>query len=260
MWMTNLKILGIVLGTLLAYTLLANMIPQIESDVPQELTFGADVTPEQLVTAGEQLYNGSGGCTACHGLGTRAPNLLTDDRGSGAIGARCENRAPAQDCKSYLHESMVQPNKYVVEGFQPIMPDMSKTLSLAQIWSVVAFLQSNGGEVTVSGEDIGSGGTTVPATTPTPAATAATDPQEIMRASQCLVCHKIGAEGGPIGPDLSTIGSKRDVAYIRRSILDPDRELAPGYEALKGVMPKNFGQQLTAGQLEAVVDYLAGLK
>ncbi|HSL72493.1 MAG TPA: cytochrome c, partial [Longimicrobiales bacterium] len=140
--MTNLKILGVVLGTLLLYTLLANSIPQIESEVPQELSFGANVTPEQLASAGEQLYNGAGGCTACHGLGTRAPNLLTDDRGAGSIGARCGSRVPGMACKDYLHESMVQPNKFVVEGFQPIMPDMSKTLSAAQIWSLIAFLES----------------------------------------------------------------------------------------------------------------------
>ena len=215
-----------------------------------------------LVAAGEQLYNGAGGCTACHGLGTRAPNLLTDDRGSGLIGSRCTNRAPAMDCKSYLHESLVQPNKYVVEGFQPIMPDMSKTLSPAQIWSMVAFLQSTGGDVTVTGDDIGDaaaapGAAAQAASAP---ATTATDPQEIMRATACLGCHKVGAEGAALGPDLSKIGSTRDAAYIRRAILDPDRELASGYEALKGVMPKTFGQQLTGGQLEALVDYLAGLK
>ena len=55
MWKTNLKIFGIVLGTLGVYTVLANSIPQIESEVPQELTFGADATPEQLATAGETL-------------------------------------------------------------------------------------------------------------------------------------------------------------------------------------------------------------
>src|SRR5687768_4232337 len=158
MWATNLKIIGVVLGTLLLYTILANAIPQLESEVPQELTFGANVTPEQLVAAGEQLYNGAGGCTACHGLGTRAPNLLTDDRGAGAIGARCGSRVPAMDCKSYLHESMVQPNKFVVEGFQPIMPDVSKTLSPPQIWSMIAFLQSNGGDVTVTGADVPASG------------------------------------------------------------------------------------------------------
>ena len=260
MWKTNLKIFGVVLGTLGVYTVLANSIPQIESEVPQELTFGADATPEQLATAGEQLYNGAGGCTACHGLGTRAPNLLTDDRGTGSIGARCSNRKPGMSCKDYLYESMVKPGTFVVEGFQPIMPDVSKTLSPAQIWSMIAFLQSNGGEITVTGQDVA---TAAAAPAPAAGATAAitaTDPQEIMRGAACLACHKVGSEGAAIGPDLSHIGTTRDAAYIRRAILDPDREIAKGFEAMKGIMPKNFGQQLNAGQLEAVVDYLVGLK
>ena len=53
MWATNAKIIGIVLGTLALYTLIANKIPQVQSEVPQALTLGANVTPEQLVAAGE---------------------------------------------------------------------------------------------------------------------------------------------------------------------------------------------------------------
>jgi mono/diheme cytochrome c family protein len=262
MWATNLKIFGLVLGTLMVYTLLANSIPQIESEVPQELTVGASTTPEQLATAGEELYNGAGGCTACHGLGTRAPNLLTDDRGAGSIGARCGNRKPSTTCKDYLHESLVKPNAFVVEGFQPIMPDMSRTLSPAQIWALVAFLQSTGGEITVTGQDVADAATATPSASAgaAAAATTSTNPQEIIKASACLACHKIGTEGGAIGPDLSHIGATRDAAYIRRAILNPTAEIAKGFEAMKDIMPKTFGQQLTAGQLEAVVDYLLGLK
>src|SRR5829696_7187292 len=147
MWATNLKVLAVVLGTIGLFTLVANTIPQVQSEVPQELTLSADVTPEQLVTAGEQIYAGSGGCTSCHGLGTRAPNLTTDNAGEGTIGARCAKRKPGMSCKDYLHESLVKPGAFVVSGFQPIMPDMSRSLSPAQIWTVVAYLESLGGEV-----------------------------------------------------------------------------------------------------------------
>src|SRR5437016_7481682 len=149
MWATNLRIIGIVIGTLALYTLIANKIPQVQSEVPHALTLGANVTPEQLVTAGDQLYHGAGGCTACHGLGTRAPNLLTDEKGQGPIGARCGKREPGKDCKAYLYESLDQPGAYVVEGYQPIMPVMTKQLSPAQVWSVIAFLESQGGTVDV---------------------------------------------------------------------------------------------------------------
>jgi mono/diheme cytochrome c family protein len=114
----------------------------------------------------------------------------------------------------------------------------------------------------VTGDDIAKSGGATAAQAPavTPATSSSTDPQELMRANQCLACHKVGAEGGAIGPDLSKIGALRDQAYIRRAILNPDAEIPAGFEAMKGVMPKTFGQAFTAGQLEAIVDYLAALK
>ncbi len=144
MWATNLKIVGVVLGTLALYTLIANEIPQVQSEVPQTLTLGANVTPEQLVAAGEKVFNGIGGCTTCHGLGTRAPNLLTDEKGTGQIGVRCGKREPGKSCKQYLFESLDNPTAYVVPGYQPIMPVMTKQLSPEQVWAVIAFLESQG--------------------------------------------------------------------------------------------------------------------
>ena len=154
MWATNLRIIGIVVGTLALYTLIANKIPQVQSEVPHALSLGANVTPEQLTSAGDQLYHGAGGCTACHGLGTRAPNLLTDEKGQGPIGARCGKREAGKDCKAYIYESLTSPKAYVVQGYEPIMPEMGRILSPQQIWALVAFLESNGGTVDVSASDI----------------------------------------------------------------------------------------------------------
>ncbi|PYO95955.1 MAG: hypothetical protein DMD60_12160 [Gemmatimonadetes bacterium] len=154
MWATNLKVVGIVLGTLALYTLIANKIPQVQSEVPQALSLGANVTPEQLVAAGEKVFNGIGGCTTCHGLGTRAPNLLTDEKGTGPIGARCGKREPGKSCKQYLYESLDNPTAYIVSGYQPIMPVMTKQLSPQQVWAVIAFLESQGGTVDVTASDI----------------------------------------------------------------------------------------------------------
>lgn len=278
MWQTNLKVLLVVLGTVTLYTLVANGIPQVESEVPEQLTFTGEVTTDELVQAGEELYQGAGGCVACHGLGTRAPNLLTDEGGTGTIGARCGDRVPDQDCKTYLHASMVDPGAYVVDGYEPIMPDMSRTLSSSQIWALIAYLQSQGGEVTVEASDIemgpdeagGPGGAEgrlqPPAgqestAGPQPAAAAGAgelDPVPVLRANACLACHLLQGEGAPIGPAFDSIGVSRDAAYIRRSILDPNADTAPGYEAVAGTMPATFGQQLTAAQLEAIVRFLAG--
>src|SRR5881397_158557 len=194
MWATNLRIIGIVLGTLALYTLIANKIPQVQSEVPHALALGANVTPEQLVSAGDQLYHGAGGCTACHGLGTRAPNLLTDEKGQGPVGARCGKREAGKDCKAYLYESLTSPRAYVVAGYEPIMPEMGRILSPQQLWALVAFLESNGGTVDVSASDIPSSTTSTTSTSSTPSAGIAggsTDPMTIIRGAGCTGCHKI---------------------------------------------------------------------
>jgi len=58
-WGTNLRIVLVVLGTLALYTLIANKIPQVQSEVPQTLALGLNVTADQLVAAGEKVYNGA---------------------------------------------------------------------------------------------------------------------------------------------------------------------------------------------------------
>jgi mono/diheme cytochrome c family protein len=267
MWANNLRIFGVVLGTLALYTLIANKIPQVQSEVPQALSLGANVTPEQLVSAGDQLYHGGGGCTACHGLGTRAPNLLTDEKGQGQIGARCAKREPGKDCKAYLYESLTNPQAFVVPGYEPIMPDVSRTLSPQQLWALVAFLESQGGTVDVSASDIPAASPSSPTGASPPAgggagriANGSTDPMEIIRAAGCIACHKVGSEGGAIGPDFTRIGARLSAAQIREGILAPDARIAKGYEKFAGIMPKTFGDQLTAAQFESLVRFLASRK
>jgi mono/diheme cytochrome c family protein len=260
MWGTNLRILAVVLGTIGLYTLLANAIPQIESEVPAELSFTGDVSPEQLIEAGQELYEGAGGCTACHGLGTRAPNLLVAEADQGPIGARCGERVPGEDCKTYLHRSMVEPQAYVVEGFQPIMPDVSRTLSNAQVWALIAYLQSQGGEVTVTAADLQASGEDERAAAggaAPGAGGATTDPAQLLEEMQCIACHRLGTAGQEVGPPFDDIGSRLSAEEIRTAILDPGASISPGYEQFAGVMPPNFGSRMTADQLEAMVAFLA---
>jgi mono/diheme cytochrome c family protein len=261
MFATNLKIALVVVLTLAAYSLVANMIPQIESEVPVELDLSGDVSPAQLAAAGEAIYVGAGGCTACHGLRTRAPNLLRSEAGLGPIGARCADREQGVDCKSYLYASLTEPGRYLVEGYAAIMPDARRTLSQDQIWALVAFLQSQGGEVTVAAEDYRREGTDPGPTAQTaasgPAFAAADDPAALMNELGCLVCHTFGDQGVAVGPSLGDVGTRRDRDYIRESILRPGADASPGYEALAALMPADFGARMSAAQLEALVEFLA---
>jgi len=270
MWATNAKIIGIVLGTLALYTLIANKIPQVQSEVPQALTLGANVTPEQLVAAGEKVYTGIGGCTTCHGLGERAPNLLTDEKGQGPIGGRCGKREPGKTCKQYLYESLDNPTAYVVSGYQPIMPVMTRQLSPAQVWSVIAFLESQGGTVDVSASDIPATSPTSPTSSTSTAggggaggaafAGGSTDPKAIIQAAGCLACHKLDGQGQVIAPDLTHVATRRSIGagtlpntreHLTDWVRDPQAS-KPGNQ-----MPPN---PLAADDFRALLSYLETLK
>ena len=52
----------------------------------------------------------------------------------------------------------------------------------------------------------------------------------------CLGCHELNGEGGRTAPSLTTVGERRDAAYIRAMIEDPQR-VVPGAAMPKTPMP-----------------------
>lgn len=259
----DLKILAVIAVTIAAYTVVANVIPQVQSEVPLDVAFGAEVTAEELVEAGESIYRGAGGCVACHAEspGARGPNLLTDYRGEGLIGERCDQRVEGLDCKEYLYQALVRPADHVVDDYPLIMPPSDRALTQPQIWALVAFLQDAGGEVTVTGADIPSDAGDAPPPAPAepaPGAAQLGDAPDVFRA-QCVMCHQIGGEGGPVGPPLDGVGARLSEEEIRAAILDPEATLAEGYEDLAGIMPPNYEDILSPEEIETLVRYLSGL-
>src|SRR5438067_11538801 len=131
----------VVMGT---YTYYASSIPQIQSKPPAELSLeGGNVTPAQLVKAGEEIFHTKGTCEICHRIGqkgTPAPDLA-------GIGARAGKTKPGMSAKAYILESLLQPQAYVAEGYPPIMPAVDKppsALNRSEVSAVVAFLESLG--------------------------------------------------------------------------------------------------------------------
>ncbi len=49
----------------------------------------------------------------------------------------------------------------------------------------------------------------------------------------CIGCHRIGDEGGNIGPSLDSIGSGQPVDFIIGAVLQPQKEIKEGYEAME---------------------------
>ncbi|HSE92895.1 MAG TPA: cytochrome c, partial [Methylomirabilota bacterium] len=150
----GVKVSVFALAVMGGYSYFANSIPQIESKPPQELSLeGGNVTPAQLVKAGEEIYKTKGTCEVCHRIGqkgTRAPDLA-------GVGARAAKAKPGTTAKQYLIESLINPGAFVVEGYPPIMPPVDKppiALNRSELWALTAFLQSLGGTVDAALNDI----------------------------------------------------------------------------------------------------------
>jgi mono/diheme cytochrome c family protein len=79
----------------------------------------------------------------------------------------------------------------------------------------------------------------------------------VFLAQGCGNCHTFAAAGsqGTVGPDLDETLAGKDDAYIRRSIVDPNAEVAQGFSA--GVMPDTYEEQLSPKQLSDLVAFLA---
>ena len=80
---------------------------------------------------------------------------------------------------------------------------------------------------------------------------------QLLTENACVGCHQIDGMGAPVGPPFDGMGSRIDSERIRRGILDPDAELAEGFEPFAGMMPKTFGSSLSAAQLEIIVQFLS---
>lgn len=82
----------------------------------------------------------------------------------------------------------------------------------------------------------------------------------------CGGCHAFAPAGtnGAIGPALDNLAADAKKAgqdpatYVKESIVDPNKVLAAGYQA--NVMPGNFGDTLSAKEIDALVTYLTGAK
>lgn len=132
------------------YAWVGQLVPQKEVHPPEVVEIAADVTPEQMVGIGKKIFEGKGICITCHTLGRSGALRFPDLEG---VGARAGNRIPGMTDLEYLVQTLYDPNAYIVPGFIPGMPPANKPpvgLTDDEIKAVIAYLQSLGGEVTVT--------------------------------------------------------------------------------------------------------------
>jgi cytochrome c2 len=262
----SLKVAAFVVGVVVLIAGFASLIPQVESPAPEVIEISGALSGPELANLGEEIVRSpEAGCLACHGLGQeglRAPDLA-------GIGARAAEREPGKSAEEYLREAFEAPCAYVVEGYDCIMPPtLSQALGPTKITAVIAFLQSQGGEITVSlsGDEAAADSAAETDTAGTGTGVEGTTAEEILAnvAPACGTCHQIDAVGatGALGPNLSEVGGRLTPDEMRESILAPDAVIAadcPGAPCTAGIMPKTFGEQLSAAQLETLVEFLSSL-
>src|SRR5262245_6195341 len=134
-------------------------------------------------------------CASCHGLdgsgGADAPDLTT-----GAF------RRASTDVELF---------RIIASG----VPGTSMTgidLTSREIWQLVTYVRSLGvGRAAAKAKGNPARGS------------------KVFKSSGCLECHSIAGEGGHLGPDLSGVGSRRSLAELQQSLLEPDAEVSSDY-------------------------------
>jgi cytochrome c2 len=269
---TFLKVFAFNIVIIAFFLYVGNSIPQLRQDPPQDLVLAADASVEDFVRAGQDIFYGKGTCALCHEIGKkgeRCPDLAGSGERAEARIKEELYKGKATSGAEYLVESLHEPTIYVVEGYQPSMPPLGRQLSDLEMVAVVAFLQAQGGEVTVNGQTRfpqwrGEGGGTAPAAaaaaTPSPAGASG---QDLVQQWGCLACHKLDGPEKLLGPSLWDIGTRKDANYIRESLLEPDAVLVEGFPPglMKGTLDgQGFYQKLSLQDLNTIVNYLTSLK
>lgn len=86
---------------------------------------------------GLAYWRGEGACIGCHviagmGGGSTGPPLSN-------IGNVAATRKPGMSAEDYIKESILDPNAFVVQGFQPVMPPYRGRITDEQLNALVAF-------------------------------------------------------------------------------------------------------------------------
>lgn len=237
------NLLLFVLAVTAAFVYICNVIPQIKSEpVAAETTL--DGSPEELAAAGRRIFTSDRAqCLTCHSLGEDPKARCPNQEG---LGERAPTRKPGVSGAEYLVEAVYNPNAYVVPGYpkNQMTPINTPPIALShdEILAVLAFLNTLGAKTDADfvdqvrkAQDPWRKGLLKPEET----AGRATLPifpgepqrgQELFQKQGCTQCHRVGAQGREVGPDLSAIGASQGAEYLLESILDPSAVIVKGYK------------------------------
>ena len=195
--------------------------------------------------AGEKIFWGDGQCSTCHKIGTSGSATRGPDQDG--LAGRSEERAKELGLPTgldYLVESIVDPEKYIVKGYDKIMPkvfDPPIMLSREKILAVLAYLQTLGGELDISAimkykDKIPEASKKKVKPWVAPVVVDAKEGEKVFfdetRPVTCGKCHVINGRGKKVGPELTGIGAIQTPEYFLESILKPSAKIVKGYETM----------------------------
>ena len=248
LWYPVMKLVAFSLGVIWFYAFIAALVPDTSTATGPvtELDWS---DPDAVVEIGASIFNTKGQCAACHTLDTSAPKGRCPDLTD--IGGIAATRVAGMDAKTYLIESLYDPGKYLVPGYGKIMPEVWKRpieLTKLEIAAVIAFLQSQGGEIDPEpfDEPIDRANIETTAEALPPLLTGDPDAgRKVFIDQACISCHVVeGVENPKAGeanedfevvtaPELTEIAAFNEVRYLEESILKPHAQIVSGYGTAK---------------------------
>jgi len=232
-----------------------------------------------LVAQGEELFVAA--CAGCHGAAPGAGPALV------GMADRAATRVEGQSAEEYLHESIVDPGAFIVDGFNNIMPgDYGETYSDTEIDAMVAYIMAEG-----AAEPAAEAEPTEAAEEPTeeatePAAEETEEPEEeatevaededdsgevagdpeagaTVFNQACSGCHGASTGAGPSLADLKANAEAHAadhgegqtvVEFLHESIVDPSAYVPEGFN--DGIMPQTYGDQYSDDEIDDIIAYI----
>ncbi len=174
------------------------------------------------------------GCAACHNLNDSGADIGPE---LGGIGSRLS--------RALVMESIIDPNAVIADGYDAdFMPaDFGEQMQLTELLLLTDYLMALPEPAAVSEDDEGG--------------PEATTGLEVVENYGCSGCHDLNDSKADIGPKLNGIANRMSADEIKAAILDPEAVIADGFEG--GMMPDDFGDEMTDGEMALLVEYLTNL-
>jgi len=173
-------------------------------------------------------------CVACHDLDESGADI------GPALGGIADRMSRAE-----VMLSIIDPDATIAEGYDAgFMPaDFGETMHVSELTLIADYLLAlPEPKASDAGEDDDG-----------PATTAL----GVVENYGCAGCHDLDGSEADLGPALKGIASRMNRDQLKAAIIDPNAEIAEGYEA--DMMPDTFGEDMADSELQLLLDYLTNL-